>query len=202
MTTDSSVTVDQLASDRSLLPIDVRPFEERYDGMGFIPGSLGLPPQAPWAWLGYVASASPVVLVCMSGRRSAELVGEFAARGIAMQTLDGGVLEWASHGLPLAGSQSSKPAEIEAGLGQALRSCFVAQMAEMIAVSDLGDDIDPMALLEQCFTAEGVAMDDCQPRQLARVLDRAALFSRQIGSSQAVMAQNLDLFIPRLGLTA
>jgi rhodanese-related sulfurtransferase len=83
----------------SALFVDVR---EPYEfAAGHIRGSLHIPmTQIPERWE-EIETDAPIVVVCHLGQRSA-IVAEFLqSRGVPAQNLEGGLEEWARHGLEL-----------------------------------------------------------------------------------------------------
>ncbi|TDW29849.1 rhodanese-like domain-containing protein [Cryobacterium psychrophilum] len=84
--------------------VDVREAAELVDGM--IPGAvhipLGMIPESHAA----LDSTRPVILVCRSGRRSANAAEHLSAAGFDAHTMTGGMLEWAVEGLPTVFTQT------------------------------------------------------------------------------------------------
>jgi rhodanese-related sulfurtransferase len=79
--------------------IDVR---EDYEwDAGRIPGARHVPLSAVAAEAGSIDRETPVVFVCRVGGRSAMAAQAFRRAGYDAYNLDGGMVAWAGHGLPL-----------------------------------------------------------------------------------------------------
>lgn len=128
--------------------IDVRPEDERYGGMGYIPGSRCVSVDA------LCDPNRAIVLVCLTGRRSEAAAQELEQAGLRrVASLDGGILAWRAAGLPVCGVQD-EPAQalprvhdVEGFIAVA-RSCAVAAWAEY---SDTEDRFDPVRHVQQLF---------------------------------------------------
>jgi rhodanese-related sulfurtransferase len=83
--------------------LDVRAANEQ--AVSTLPGALCVAPgDDPAEVLRRVGAARPIVAYCAVGVRSAKLARALAAAGAAdVQSLRGGIFEWANRGLPLAG---------------------------------------------------------------------------------------------------
>lgn len=79
--------------------IDVREAEELTDGM--IPGARHIPLGAIPGSAGQLDQSRPVILVCRSGRRSADAAGQLSAAGFTAHTMTGGMIDWQTAGLPV-----------------------------------------------------------------------------------------------------
>jgi hypothetical protein len=183
-----------------LVLVDLRPASERYGGLGFCPGSLGLPWQPGaerWAArVREVAGARMPVLVCMSGSRARSCT--LAERG-AFPHLEGGVLAWAAEGLPLCGrdpaARSDEPPLSPEEFPRHMAACFVGELAD-VALDH--PHVDPMRLLGRCFERAGVSMTAPTLEGLLHVLDHAALASLELGTPIERVAANLDHMLSRL----
>jgi rhodanese-related sulfurtransferase len=83
--------------------IDVRAPNEQ--AVSTLPGALCVAPgDDPAAVLRRAGTSRPIVAYCAVGVRSARLARALAAAGAPhVQSLRGGIFEWANRGLPLAG---------------------------------------------------------------------------------------------------
>ena len=78
--------------------VDVRETDELAEGM--IGGAVHIPLGAVSDNQRVLDSARPVILICRSGRRSADAAAVLAAAGFDSHTMTGGMLEWTAEGLP------------------------------------------------------------------------------------------------------
>jgi rhodanese-related sulfurtransferase len=78
--------------------VDVRETDELAEGM--IDGAVHIPLGAVSVNQRVLDSARPVILICRSGRRSADAAALLAAAGFDAHTMTGGMLEWTAEGLP------------------------------------------------------------------------------------------------------
>ncbi|MDP2307967.1 MAG: rhodanese-like domain-containing protein [Pseudomonadota bacterium] len=192
------IAAAELAVRRDLLVLDVRERAERASGMGWIPGSVCRPPEAPGlapAWTG-----GPVAVACLSGRRSTIAAQGLAERGCGeVYDLSGGLLAWLEAGLPVAGADVPTPAEAGQTLSRArvereLCSCFVAE-AVLVAV-DRDEDgamaLDPLAVVREALSATVGPDPSLTPAQLGDVLERLAAAARAHGHAPATIAANVD----------
>lgn len=96
----------EVASSPDVYLVDVRPREERYGALGFIPGSRSVPAAVIEADIEAFGARfeedATVVLVCSTGRRSTALAAEIAPNlKQTIASLAGGTVGWAASGLPL-----------------------------------------------------------------------------------------------------
>ena len=182
-----------------LVLIDLRPQSERMEGMGFVPGSLGVPmvsDAARYAELVRAAAGGRTpVLVCLSGSRARTCSQE---AGGVLPYLEGGVLAWAAEGLPLCGLQRPATDEPSISLSEVPRhiaACFVGELAELALDRP---ELDPLQMLEGCFARAGVSMESPSLEGILRVLDQAALTSLELGTPLARVAANVDHMLARL----
>ncbi|MCB9682605.1 MAG: rhodanese-like domain-containing protein, partial [Alphaproteobacteria bacterium] len=93
---------DELSGLRSAVIVDLREADER-DTIGWVPGSVWRPVGAdPETWARALPAGRPLVLVCMTGRRSLALIDTVArVTGGPVVDLEGGTIGWAETGLPL-----------------------------------------------------------------------------------------------------
>jgi len=79
--------------------VDVRESAEWQQG--HVAGSQHIPMGEFVARIGEVPTDRPVVVVCHSGHRSAQVTAWLVAQGYDAVNLDGGLVAWAQAGLPL-----------------------------------------------------------------------------------------------------
>ncbi len=80
--------------------LDVRGPEELADGI--IPGAISIPLDGLRAQVGSLPTKRPLVVVCRSGRRSAQAAVILEAAGLRTANIAGGMLEWEQLGLPMS----------------------------------------------------------------------------------------------------
>lgn len=205
----SLLSASQVAQEKDLLLLDIRPPEERWGEQGFIPASLSAPMSPPWAELSVpkdaLSFARGVVLVCLSGHR-AKLAWREEVEGRPVFVLDGGTLRWAAAGLPLANvpraKEQAEPASSRKELYQMLRSCFIAEWIESTLNQGSDPSADPVQLLDACFSSEGVDPLGFGFTEMRRVLDRLALLSLQAGTERSRIANNLTTMLQVLQKSA
>ena len=78
--------------------LDVREDFEVAEGM--IPGALHIPMTQLGTRLTELDQARPVIVVCRSGTRSAQIADALSAAGYTADTMAGGMLAWQRAGLP------------------------------------------------------------------------------------------------------
>jgi len=204
------MTSRDLVANPLMTVIDIRPWDERHGTeIGYIPGSISIPLDPVNLDLDThhaLFERASIVLVCLSGRRSAEVCAAFGMRlGVPVAHLAGGMLEWKAEGLPTCGigRQPLRPVPAITSLESVPRmvaSCFVGELVEVaLDQSDEDDDdVDFMRVLRRCFELEGVAWDQPSAYGLMRVLDRAASVSRRFGNDLGRIRENLDSFTQAL----
>lgn len=179
------------------LIVDIRPEDERRDpALGFIPGSVHLNVDELDALTRW-SQRAPVVLSCLSGRRSKDILTQLPPSDQPMATLEGGLLAWRAQELPVSGLQLARQAPQTPppdGIFAHLRACFIAQLTETSLDRDTTPQ-DPMALLTQCFERADCDSPPSTLSQWEHVLDHAAALSRQSGTSLETIAANLDEFL-------
>lgn len=195
-------TPEELFHARSSAIIDVRDREERESALGFIPGSRSFPA----AELAVDASplleaypeGMPFVLVCLSGRRSADVASKLMMRGIhRVVNLEGGVLGWHAAGLPVCGVEDVSPELVPriqsiGDLPRRIVSCFVAEAAEAALDAGVGPlEDDPRAIAE-ALLATARADDGLRPAAVVEALERLGEIARFRGHPMANIARNLD----------
>lgn len=89
--------------------LDVRTDPEWH--AGHIEGSLHIPMDALGARLAEVDRERAVVVVCRSGSRSAVVAQALASVGFDTHNLDGGLVRWVGHRLPLT-TADGRPGEV------------------------------------------------------------------------------------------
>jgi len=101
-----TVTVDGVPEGAHLL--DVREDDEWR--AGHAPGAQHLPMHEVPARLGEVPAGPPVVVVCRSGARSAQVTAYLRAQGRDdVANLSGGMLDWVARGRPLESETPGPP---------------------------------------------------------------------------------------------
>lgn len=192
--TVSPITATALARQRDLVVIDIRPPDERYGAVGYLPGSLGVPAEALLAEPGrYLSLGSALVLVCLSGHRSLRAAEALSARGVGpLYSLEGGTLAWGA-AFPLCGLSAAPAAERVAPerLVRRVVSCFVAESAEAAVAQSRDGTFDPFQTAREIFARE--QGDGPLTRSAAlRALDRLALLAWRNGHPLDAIARNLD----------
>lgn len=196
---DLEVTPAIAAQSRQALIVDVRPAQERWFGMGTIPGSLEIC-GSPLERVEALADAEKaLILVCQSGRRSLDLARHALANNV--YSLAGGIIGWGSSGYPLCASgqdlqalaqSDARPVGLES-LRRSLLSCFVAEIAELTDC-----EVDPAQLLASCFQDANVEPVNASIKDLVRVMSWAAARSRELGNDYRRIADNLEFFLREL----
>ena len=194
--------------DANALIVDIRPRPERAE-VGYIPGSISVPSDSADLQSELLVELKPkemVVLFCTTGRRSAQMLEQLSSTfPEPIAHLEGGVLRWRAEGLPVCGveppQQDSIAREVQSieTFHKALRSCFVAEMVERSLSDERKANVDPMALLHQCFTAEDMSFEAPALDRLDRVLDRMGLMSKRMGTDLKTIAENTDRMVEVLG---
>ena len=174
--------------------IDVRPPTERYCGIGFIPGSLVMP---PWQdlregadRLEHLAGGKRPVLVCLTGEQA-------RARALSLgherspHHLAGGLQRWAAAGWPVAGTWvegAPAPSHEPGRFPRALR----AELDELL------DEESGRGLLGRCERATGVSVDGCPAHRLHAWLDRVAVGLLELGLPRTRVGHLVDRLLTRL----
>lgn len=183
------------ASMRARSVVDIRDREERRL-LGWIPGSRWMAPRD------VVRLVEPaLIVVCQSGRRSAEVVRELGRARV--YSLAGGMLAWGSARLPVclplpeAGRVVDGEGMDRRELVRQVRSCFVVQ-----AVMTRGDNpnaLDPVGLLDALFVTAGLPTSraDFEGR-----LDQLAEAAWHNEHDLAAIARNVERFYGLAGLVA
>ena len=182
---------------RDLRIIDVRPRAERLAGVGVIPGSVSPRLTLEEEIRGHLDIGVTVVLACMTGRRSLEEALLFP--GGSVLSLHGGLLAWQNAGLATFGTDgdlnyiaSSKAAPPQLGeIKRALVSCFVAEVVETAE----DDEVDPLCLLDECFSLLEVDAERPTVGELLQVVEWAAARSRELGNTYERIADNVSMFL-------
>lgn len=187
--------------------IDIRHEQERRDAsLGFIPSSLSICDkdlQTQKRFIIKQVERQPVVLTCLSGRRSEQLVEELIDHHDVdpsrLATLEGGLLAWRAQDLPISGVDIFRHPPLHQpheNIFAHLRACFVAQLTETMLDHDAAV-INPIDLLHQCLE-EASHHPESSIVRWEYVLDHAAAISRQHGTDLQVIAENLDNFLRQL----
>lgn len=192
------MTPQQLINARHSVLVDIRPIDERMEGIGFVPGSLSVPMHEP-AHVDRLMQAATygkgLILICQSGRRSGELLKalDHSAFSVPVDHLDGGLMAWMRADLPVCtlNDLPERSDSIEAFWSE-FRACFVGQMVENILDFELA--LDPMALLERCV----VASREGDVVELTRLIDTAAMISRMLGTPLEYVKRNQEWALAHL----
>lgn len=191
------ISVNDVAKRRELRVIDIRPRCERWAGMGLIPGSVSPRGTLDAEIRAHLEIGVPVVLTCLTGRRSLGEALHFPGGNV--RSMEGGLLRWQAAGLPVLGADgdfnfiansTAKPPQLSQ-LKRALVACFVAEVIE--AAED--DDVDPMSLLDECFSLLGVDPEQHSVGELLQVVEWAAARSRELGNGYERIASNTSMFL-------
>ncbi len=198
----------ELAARTDIPIVDIRPVAEREAGLGWIPGSVCVPPEAllDRAFAQDWPPSAPLALACLSGRRSAAFAVALTSRGwTRVHDLAGGLLAWRAEGLPVAGEDTAAFTQAAGPLSRRavereLVSCFVA---EAVLVEVERDDegplaLDPVAVVRESLTRVGVE-DHLTVRDVTRVLDRLAAAARAHGHAPGTIAANVDRLLRMAG---
>lgn len=95
----AEITTSEANQRRSAaLILDVREDFEVTEGM--VPGALHIPMGQLRARLSEVNPAVPVIVVCRSGNRSAQVADALNGAGFTADTMTGGMTAWTRAGLP------------------------------------------------------------------------------------------------------
>ncbi len=72
-------------------------------------------------------------------------------------------------------------------------SCFVAEVVETAEGT-----IDPLPLLEECFSLVGVRAEEATIGELVGVVEWAAARSRELGNDYGRIAENMQSFLVQM----
>ncbi len=139
----------------------------------------------------------PLVLACLTGRRSGELASLMIQHGIdRVANLEGGVLGWQAAGLPVCGAGVVDPDRAPriaslADLPRRIVSCFVAEAAEAALDADASPLDDPRAIVETLL-ATARSGDGLHPAAVIEALERLGEIARLRGHPIENIAKNLD----------
>lgn len=199
----SSISAGDLARRRDHRIIDIRPAPERFGPLGYLPGSRSVPlddiVRSPASLTRLYPLDTPIVLVCLSGRRSARLVPTVHQMGYrSVVSLTGGVLDWRTSGLPVCGVSPPDPSSLprlssKASFYRTLLACFMAESAERHL--DRGDlDLSLAAQAVERVWREEIVMASLSPsfESVNNVLDRIAEIAWVHGFPADKMAENID----------
>lgn len=189
---DLTISAAELASSRVGLVFDVRAVSERYEGLGYIPGSCSLPFDPAQFDVETLRQNAPsgIVLVCLSGKRSDEAARVMRDAGLLnVQSVQGGILAWRAAGYPVCGVDTHASAEIPevrdaSSFVLAVKSCFVAEWAQNCTVDD---GFDPVALVQSAFAGVRWNM-----RDLRCAVERVSGVAWRRGYPLATIAANVD----------
>lgn len=165
--------------------------------MGVIPGSVSPRLTLEEEIQGHVEIGVTVVLACMTGRRSLEEALHHPSGSVL--SMQGGLLAWQNAGLAsfgnegdlnyIASSKASPPQLSQ--IKRALVSCFVAEVIETAE----DDEVDPVCLLDECFSLLEVDAERPSVGELLQVVEWAAARSRELGNSYERIAANVAMFL-------
>jgi len=191
------LTPEQLAQALHVTIVDVRDEDERYSGLGYIPGSISVPDDVCRSrdTEELLELPSAVAFVCLSGKRSLACAEKLVARGVSdVWHLEGGILAWQAQGYALCGVRDvpsdelielSSPAEFP----RAVLSCFVAESVEAQLDAGAREIDDPTDVVERVFQ---MASDRMDASRLIASLDRLAVHARRAGHPNERIAANVD----------
>ena len=83
--------------------IDVR--EDSEYATEHVPGSLSIPMSTLAERMDQVPVDTPLYILCRSGNRSGKVAEYLTQQGMDASNVEGGILEWAEHGGPVASGQ-------------------------------------------------------------------------------------------------
>ena len=193
---------------RGAVVLDIRPLAERYGGLGFIPGSIGFPVEEDAPDLGALVERSegqPIVLACLSGRRSRVVTEILAESGLVTEpaNLSSGLLGWQAAELPVAGvgmrwEVGAEARRVPPPICRDIAACFMAEAIELSL--DGGVDVDPSQLFARCCAEANVDQHAPDLGGILRLLDNAAARTRTLGNAYDRIAANIDKILELLGL--
>ena len=190
-----------VAATAALRIVDIRTPEERDPPLGYIPSSRLFPKRIildhPQVFRGAYLGDPPLVLTCMTGKRSRELVPMVKRLGFSrVFNLSGGLFAWFDAGLPVCGREPGRlpagaPHTIE-GIIDSMTSCFVVAAVESDLDNDLFDpSFNPRTFVAGLIRQEMSSTQD-PTRAPDRALDRLGEAARMRGHSLENIAINLD----------
>jgi rhodanese-related sulfurtransferase len=187
---------EELSRLNQALILDLRTQQEREGELGFIPGSRWYPSDRIEPELSACLQTDrPVVLVCLSGKRSGSRLSQgFAQSTCDVRSLAGGMLAWRAAGLPTCGHSVVSAEELVPlnGIGdfpRVVMSCFVAESVEAQLAAGDQELIDPRAVVETVF---GPPERWNTVDHLLERLDILAESARHLGHPMAQIAVNVD----------
>ncbi len=193
----------QVLSYSKIQLVDMRSQQERYSGVGFIPGSLSIPfipdPTLYAQTVTSMVDERTPVLLCHNGRRARACALSMAS---AFKNppgyLVGGILRWKADGLPLSGRLTpgqlgppEQPGQPELQLNAAPASAARRRWSP-------SSRTDPLAVLRECFIGSRRNYDTRELRRVHHLLDHAAIASLEMGSPLKKVADNIDGILARL----
>ncbi len=190
----------ELLAHRELTLIDTRPEAERFGDLGFIPGSRWFPEEVltgdPFQLTDELPQDRGLVLACLTGRRSVELLPVVTALGYGdVRILKGGLLAW-SAALPVCQlrapeSGPSRPMSVEA-LNRQIIACFVAESVENALRQGLdAEAFNPKAVVDE-VVAQAFERHQNPRAALYEVIERLSELAWQRGHPIETIAGNVD----------
>lgn len=179
--------------------IDVRAHDERTLDVGFIPGSRSFGAIYPGTLaknIRTIYADQPVALICLSGRRTADLIPRIRAIGCtSVSSMEGGLLGWRGAGLPTVGDGEAPPIP-NVSSAQELKDAIIGSLvAELVEFAlDHNDEqslhgLDPAPEVERIM---GPALNEPLDRfALYEALDKLAEQARFRGHPLYRIANNL-----------
>lgn len=186
------LTPEELVRDRSYVLVDMRPVAERTSELGFIPGSLLLPLgddlRAFAMQMAHLSNDGPIVLSCVSGRRSGNAVRALEPLLGPTRHLEGGLLAWSAQGFPISHPELCEAPVAPASFHASFRSRYVAELVEAAVELDL--ELDPIVHWRFAYESTGLplprgARDEAPSARHWPLLDRAAATLRLVGVDHA-----------------
>ncbi|MCA9654799.1 MAG: rhodanese-like domain-containing protein [Myxococcales bacterium] len=183
------------------LLVDVRPREERYCGLGLIPGALAVRPSLDLpgaaAELARLADGREPVLVCLTGERArAHALGLARAVDAPLVHLAGGLLGWMAAGLPVTGqwAQGGPALSYDPRFPRDLH----AELMRLLVDDPLGAETAARWVLLKAEQELGQPIDARPPRRMHRLLELVGSLLVELGVPRFGVAAMMDQMLTRL----